>query len=97
MRSTSKQIIAVFAKLGHVTSTPHQERKTGNAEWCVNICPPEIFEASTARRPNSGTHGLLLHHDNASVHTTAATLDYLDAHRVQLTIQTPCSMVLYLL
>ena len=46
LRSTSKQIIiAVFAKFGHVTSTPLQKRKTGNTEWYINICLPKVFEA----------------------------------------------------
>ena len=42
-----------------------QVRKTDNAEWYVNICLPKVFEAWTVRRPNNGTQGLLLHHDNA--------------------------------
>ena len=47
------QMIAVlFAKSGHVTSTPLQKRKTVNAEWYINICLPKAFEAWTARRPN---------------------------------------------
>ena len=83
-------MIAVFAKFGHVTSTPLQKRKTVNAEWYiniwktvnaewyVNICVPKVFEACTAHRPNNGTRGLLLHHENA--HTAAATLHYLEAN-----------------
>ena len=84
LRSTFKQTIAVFAKIGHVTSTPLEERKTGNAEWYINICLPKVFEAWTAHRPNNGTHGLLLHHDDVSAHAAVATLDYLEANRVQL-------------
>ena len=52
LRSTFKQTIAVFAKIGHVTSTPLEERKTGNAEWNINICLPKVFAAWTARCPN---------------------------------------------
>ena len=92
-RSTSKKIIALFAKFGHVTSNPLQERKRGDAEWYSNIRLPKVFEAWTARRPNDGTLSLLLHHDNESSHTAFATLDYLEANRVQLVIQTLSSRV----
>ena len=43
------------------------------------------------KKKKKGTHGLLLHHDNTSAHTAAATLDYLEANRVQLATQTPYS------
>ena len=68
-----------------------QERKMVNAEWCLNICLPKVLEALTARRPNSDTRGLVLHHENASAHTAAASLDYLKANRVQLVTQTSYS------
>ena len=54
------------------------------AEWYINICPSKVFEAWSARRPNDGARGLLLHHDNATVHTAAAILDYLEANPVEL-------------
>ena len=91
-RSTSKQIIAVFfAKSGHVPPAQLQDRKTINADWYISICLPKIFEAWTARRQNNGTRCLLLHHDNASAHTAAATLDYLEANRIQLVTKTTFS------
>ena len=90
--STSKQVIAVFfAKSGHVASAPLQERKTVKAEWYINVCVPSVFEAWSARRLNNGTRGLLPHHDNASAHTAAGTLDYLEANHVQLVTHTPYS------
>ena len=77
-RSTSKQVFAVFfAKFGHVTSVPLQERKTVQAEWYINICLPKVFQARIAHRPNTGTRSLLFHRYNVSTHTAAATLDYL--------------------
>ena len=69
----------------------------------INICLPKVFEAWTARRPNKGTRGLLLHHGNASANTAAATLDYLEANRVQLATKSlysqglaPCDFFLFL-
>ena len=47
-----------------------------------------------ARRPNNGTRGLLLLHDHASAHIATATLDYLEANRVQLVTQTWYSLSL---
>ena len=89
-RSTSKRMITViFANSGQVASVPPQERKTVNAERYINTCPPRVFEAWSARRPNDGGRCLLLDHDHASDHTAAATLDHQEANRVQLVTQTP--------
>ena len=62
-----------------------------NVERYINICLPKVIEAWSASRPNNGSHCLLLHQDNSSVHTSAATLDCLEANRVQLVTQTPYS------
>ena len=91
-RSTSKQTIeAFFAKSGHVASVPLRERKTVTDEWYINICLPKVFEAWSARHPNNGAHGLLLHHDNASANTVDATLNYLEANCFHPVSQTPYS------
>ena len=45
---------------------------------------PKIFQAWCKRRPWMGVPGLLLHHDNASAHTAAVTLDCLTTNDVQL-------------
>ena len=86
-RSTSKQMIVVFlnTKSGHVASVALQERKTVNAKWYINTCLPKVFKAWSTHRPNTGTCGLLLHHDKLLT-MTAATLDYLEVeeNRIQL-------------
>ena len=51
----------------------------------------KVFEALSARRPHNGTRCLLFHHDSASAHTAAATLDYLETNHVQLVTQIPYS------
>ena len=83
-------IAVFFAQSGYVSSVLLQERKTVDIEWYINIYLPKVFEAWSGRRPSNGTHGLLFHHDNASAHTAAATLDYLKTNRVQLATRTPC-------
>ena len=84
-------IAIFFAKSGYVASVPLQDWKTVNAEWSITMRLPEVFEAWSAHRPNDGVRGLLLHHNNASTQTTAATLDYTEANGVQLVTQTPYS------
>ena len=84
-------IVVFFAKSSHVAFVPLQERKTVNAGRYVNTCLPKVLEAWNARRSNNGTRGLLLLHDHASAHIATATLDYLEANRVQLVTQTPYS------
>ena len=58
-RSTSKQIIVFFfAKSGQAASVPLQERKMVIAEWYINICPPVVFEARSARTLSKQRHPL---------------------------------------
>ena len=57
----------------------------------INHCLPKAFEAWSSRRPKTGTRGLLLHHDNASAHTAAKTLDFLAENSVQLVSYPPYS------
>ena len=91
-RCPSKQMIACFfAKFRHVATIPLEDRKTVTADWYVNHCVPKIFQARCKRRPRTGVRGLLLHHDNASVHTTAVTLDFVAANDFQLVIRPPYS------
>ena len=91
-RSVSKQMIACFfAKFGHVATIPLEDRKTVTADWYVNHCLPKIFQAWCKWHPQIGVCGLLLHHDNASTHTAAVTLDFLATSDVQLVTQTPYS------
>ena len=84
-------IACFFAKFGHVATIPLEDRKTVTADWNVNHCVPEIFQARSKRRPRKGVRGLLLHHDNASVHTAAVTLDFVAANDFQLVIGPPYS------
>ena len=91
-RSANKQMIAVFfSKSGHVATVPLEERRTVNAEWYINICLPKVIEAWSARRPGTSPRRILLHHDNATAHTAASTLDYLQENGVQLVTHPPYS------
>ena len=84
-RSASKHMIAYFFEnFGRVATIPLEYRKAVTADWYVNHCLPKIVQAWCKRRPRTGVCGLLLHHDNASVHTAAVTLDFLAACDTQL-------------
>ena len=67
-------IAVFFAKSGRLASVPLQARKTVNAEWYINTCLPKVFEAWSARRPNTGTRGLLLYLTTVHQHLPAQGL-----------------------
>ena len=88
--SASKQMtVCFFAKFGHIATIPLEDRKTVTADWYVNHCLPKIFQACCKRRPGMGVRGLLLHHDNASLHTVAVSVDFLAASDIQLVTHPP--------
>ena len=88
-RSTSKEMVASYiAKIGHITTTPLEERRTVTADWYVRQCLPQVLYAVRTRRPKSG---ITLHHDNAPAHTAAATREFLASEGVQLMSHPPYS------
>ena len=100
-RSVGKRMVAVFFnKFGLVAAVPLQERRTVNAIWYTTVCLPKVFQtlknqrsgtASRNLRSTTSVRGVLLHHDNASSHTAAETLDFLEAEGVQLVTHPPYS------
>ena len=91
-RSASKQlIVCFFAKFGHVATIPLEDKKTITDDWYINRCLTEIFQACCKRHPRTGVRCLLLHHDNASMHTAAVTLDCLATNDIQLVTHSPFS------
>ena len=84
-------IACFFANFGHIATIPLEDRKTVTADWYVNHCLPKVFQAWCKRRPRTVVRGLLLHHDDASAHTAAVTLDFLAASNVQLVTHPPSS------
>ena len=60
-----------------------EDRLTVTANWYVHHCLPMVFEVWCQHRPKTGLHGLFLHHDNASAHTAATTVDFLNESEVQ--------------
>ena len=60
-----------------------EDRRTVTADWYVYHCLPKVFEVWCQRRPKTGLRVLFLH-DNASAHTAAITVVFLDENQVQL-------------
>lgn len=81
-RSTSKQMVACFfGKTGHVATVPLEQRRTVNSEWYTTICLPKVF--GEIRKTNRRRR-IILHHDNASSHTSAQTSAYLSSQNIEL-------------
>lgn len=88
-KSTLKQMVACFFGIsGHVATVPLENRKTVNSEWYTTICLPEVFGEI---RKNNRQRRIILHHDNASCHTSAATTEYLNSQMIELTGHPPYS------
>lgn len=81
-RSTSKQMVACFFGInGHVATVPLHERRTVNSDWYTTICLPKVLEEI---RKTNKTRRIILHHDNASSHTSAKTREYLSGQNIEL-------------
>ena len=81
-RSTLKQMVACFfRKTGHVATVPLMHRQTINSEWYTTICLLEVFGKI---RETNRWRRIILHHDNASSHTSAQTRDFLRTENIEL-------------
>lgn len=91
-RSTGKKMVATFFTItGHLVTVPLTERRTVNAEWYTTVCVPQVLQKWQEKRPRTGTRGLLWHHDNASAHTAARTVDMMAQNSIQLLPHPPYS------
>ena len=84
-RSVGKKMVSsFFSKTGHVATFQLDDCRTVNRDWYVNHCIPQVLDAWRNKRPRTGLRGLLWHHDNASAHTAALTIDFLSENSIQL-------------
>ena len=67
----------------------------------MHYCLPKFFEVWYQRRPKAGLRGLFLHHDNASTHTAATMVGFLNESEVHLSYPlyspdlSPCDFFLF--
>jgi histone-lysine N-methyltransferase SETMAR len=81
-RSVAKQMVACFfTKTGHVATVPLEHKKTVNSAWYTTICLPEVFGKLRETNPK---RRIILHHDNASSHTSMQTKLYLRNKTIEL-------------
>ncbi|GFS95404.1 uncharacterized protein NPIL_598891 [Nephila pilipes] len=88
-RSTSKQMIACFFGInGHVATVELEQRRTVNSEWYTTICLPEVIGEIRKKQKN---RRIILHHDNASSHTSTQTKAFLTERKIELMGHPPLS------
>ena len=91
-RSVGKRMVAsFFSKTGHVATIQVEDRLTVNVDWYVNRCILQVPEVWRNKRRRPCLRGLLWHHDNASAHTAALTIDFLSEISIQLMTHPPYS------
>ncbi|GBP22518.1 hypothetical protein EVAR_84755_1 [Eumeta japonica] len=71
-----------------MVTLPLKNRETVNLEWHTAVCLPEVFEEI---RKNNRPRRIILHHDNASCHTSAETTRLLEGQKIELTGHSPYS------
>jgi histone-lysine N-methyltransferase SETMAR len=84
-------IAVFFSRHGLLKVVPLVEQRTVTANWYCTSCLPAVFEELKKRRPKTGLRGIHVHHDNASAHTAARTLEFLAQNNVQLVSHPPYS------
>ena len=88
-RSVAKQMVACFfTKTGHVVTVALENQKTVNSAWYTSICLPEVFGELRKTNP---FRRIILHHDNASSHTSYQTREYLSTQKIELMGHPPYS------
>ena len=75
----------------HLLRTERPSAVIGYQLWYINYCLPKVFEEWCKLHPQCGTQGLLLHQNNASAHTAAATLHFLVKNSLNLVTYLPYS------
>ncbi|CAH2011689.1 unnamed protein product [Acanthoscelides obtectus] len=88
-RSVSKKMVATFvSKAGHIAKIPLNEQRTLTADWYTTICLPIVI---TELRKINPKRRIILHQDNASLHTAQKTRQYLTEENVELLDHPPYS------
>ncbi|KAI6654496.1 hypothetical protein LOD99_892 [Oopsacas minuta] len=67
-----------FRSSGFVEAVALEERKTVTADRYTRVCLPKVITAIESQREKTGIRGILLHHDNASLHTANRTRGVLE-------------------
>ncbi|KAI6650013.1 hypothetical protein LOD99_6228 [Oopsacas minuta] len=63
---------------GSVEIVALKDRKTVTADWYTTVCLPKVIIAIEPQQEKADIRGILLHHDNASLHTAIRTREFLE-------------------
>ena len=74
-------IASFVSKTGYVATVVVDSRRTVNADWCTNICLPDVI---TELWKNKTSHHIVLHHENANSYTARQTTEYLRQRKIEL-------------
>ncbi|KAI6650133.1 hypothetical protein LOD99_6215 [Oopsacas minuta] len=84
-QSGNKQIVASFiSKTGYAATIPLVEQNTVTASWYLNICMPQVIEKWSILHPKAYPTSLQWHHNNASAHKAALTMDFFAENGIKL-------------
>ena len=86
---TSKQMVSCFfCKTGHAATVTLEHCGTFNSDWYTTICLPKGFR--DIRKTNKRRR-IIVHHGNASFHTSAQTSSVSTGQNVEIMDQPPYS------
>lgn len=74
-------VACLFVITGIVAPVPLQERKAVNANWYTTICLPKVFQEI---RKNNKKSRIILHHENASSHTSWQIMNFLKGGNIEI-------------
>ncbi|KAI6649000.1 hypothetical protein LOD99_6883 [Oopsacas minuta] len=62
-----------FRSSGFLEAIAVEDRETVTADWYTTVCLPKVITAIESQWEKTGIRGILLHHDNQSLHTARGT------------------------
>lgn len=90
-RSRKRMFTIFFNSQGIVSVDILPEKSTINAHYYTNTVLPKVLQNRAEAAPTRSGSRVLLHHDNASAHTAARTVTFLNDQHVQLLEHPPYS------
>ena len=66
-------VLTFLAAGGHVATIPLEHQRTVTVQWYTTVALPQVPQKLREKRPRAGLRGILLHHENASIHATHLT------------------------
>ena len=85
-----KVMFAIFFRsTGIVQIVRKGSKERINADWYTTKCLPKVFQSLIESRPISQLKGIILHHDNASSHTSSVTKNFLKESGVKFMAHPP--------